>query len=478
MFAFINRYHHTDTTMRYDANGNLILDIDRGISVIHYNLLNLPDTIQFGNGNQIVNLYDATGHKYRSIIYTVPSTAITPIHGIVHYALDVDTIDFLVTEYAGSIENKFSRTDTIQRIHNTIGYYTDGAYFHYLKDHLGNICAVVRSTTDDVVQQTQYYASGVPMQSNTLSVQPYLYNSKELVTAHELNEYDYGFRNYYTTIGRFTSMDPLAEQTPWQSPYSYAGNRFVNAIDWMGLSGLVSFNSQSYGWMAIDKDGNVVGWGDENQDWNVYEVDDDWDKTYTGLVGHSHKVGWEISGPGSGENRYTLKAKAYYLKFSTTVSLDNGEWNIIGSLALMFGNDQVKLDKVINNTDEAIWHYYFGDGDPIQNGPIALMAFMQTPKFRSIITNIANGKTYGIGDVNMTWIGGQFHIGHTQYSYQVIGQQVVIGYPINDGFWDPNFVNENIYKLFGLDFSDRKGPNLELGGTPYDYIPTILIMEL
>ena len=43
MFAFINRYHHTDTAMRYDANGNLILDIDRGISVIHYNLLNLPD---------------------------------------------------------------------------------------------------------------------------------------------------------------------------------------------------------------------------------------------------------------------------------------------------------------------------------------------------------------------------------------------------------------------------------------------------
>ena len=41
MFAFINRYHHTDTAMRYDANGNLILDIDRGISVIHYNLLKM-----------------------------------------------------------------------------------------------------------------------------------------------------------------------------------------------------------------------------------------------------------------------------------------------------------------------------------------------------------------------------------------------------------------------------------------------------
>lgn len=55
----------------YDANGNLIRDLDRGITAIKYNILNLPDTIQFINGNQIVNLYDAAGHKYKSIVYTV-----------------------------------------------------------------------------------------------------------------------------------------------------------------------------------------------------------------------------------------------------------------------------------------------------------------------------------------------------------------------------------------------------------------------
>ena len=49
-----------------------------------------------------------------------------------------------------------------------------------------------------------------------------------------LNTYDYGFRGYYATIGRFTSIDPLAEQTPWQSPYAYAGNNIINNIDWMG----------------------------------------------------------------------------------------------------------------------------------------------------------------------------------------------------------------------------------------------------
>jgi hypothetical protein len=34
-------------------------DLDRNICAIKYNLLNLPDTIQFANGNLIVHQYDA-----------------------------------------------------------------------------------------------------------------------------------------------------------------------------------------------------------------------------------------------------------------------------------------------------------------------------------------------------------------------------------------------------------------------------------
>ncbi|MBQ7209963.1 MAG: hypothetical protein IJS05_03605 [Paludibacteraceae bacterium] len=44
-----------------------------------------------------------------------------------------------------------------------------------------------------------------------------------------------GARGYYATIVRFTSIDPLAENTPWQSPYSYASNNFIAEIDWMGM---------------------------------------------------------------------------------------------------------------------------------------------------------------------------------------------------------------------------------------------------
>lgn len=274
----VMEYHNgitsADTTMRYDVNGNLIYDADRGISVIHYNMLNLPDTIQFVNGNQVVNLYDASGKKYKSIIYTNIASAITPRYEIVHYTFNTDSVEFLVTEYAGSVERQYTRRDTTQRVHNTIGYYTDSTYYHYVKDHLGNVCAVVESAKDSLVQGTIYYPSGVPMsQSFGRDVQPYLYNGKEFVEAHGWNTYDYGFRGYYAPIGRFTSIDPLAEQTPWYSPYSYAGNRFVNSIDWMGL-GVVNFTTPHC--IVLGPDMTVQGIYDDGDDWIYIDETGNW----------------------------------------------------------------------------------------------------------------------------------------------------------------------------------------------------------
>ena len=270
--------------------GNLIFDADRGISAIRYNILNLPDTIQFSNGNQIVNLYDAAGRKYRSVTYTLPVTAVTPIYEIAHYNFSTDTIHFDVTEYTGNIERRYSRTDTTQRVFNTIGYCQDDTFFYAIKDHLGNTSVMVNATTQLPVQSTVYYASGVPMaQSWGKDRQPYLYNGKEFIEAHGYNTYDYGFRGYYATIGRFTSVDPLTEQTPWQSPYSYAGNNFVNAIDWMGLNGLYSCtksmpNDNILHFIVVDVNGDYIGGVDDDDNSIYVDLDGTWN-TNDGKIG-------------------------------------------------------------------------------------------------------------------------------------------------------------------------------------------------
>ncbi len=104
---------------------------------------------------------------------------------------------------------------------------------------------MVNSQASTMVQSTIHYASGVPTQLGyERGEQPYLYNGKEFVESptSEYNVYDYGFRGYYATIGRFTSMDPLCEQYYHISPYAYCANNFLNAIDPDGRDWYSIFN--------------------------------------------------------------------------------------------------------------------------------------------------------------------------------------------------------------------------------------------
>ena len=60
-------------------------------------------------------------------------------------------------------------------------------HYYYHQDHLGNICAVWDATHDSIVQQTLYYASGLPVSISTgQDVQPYKYNGKEFVEMQQV----------------------------------------------------------------------------------------------------------------------------------------------------------------------------------------------------------------------------------------------------------------------------------------------------
>jgi RHS repeat-associated protein len=65
--------------------------------------------------------------------------------------------------------------------------------------------------------------------------QPYKYNGKELDNMNGLNWYDYSARHYDPAIGRFTTIDPLAEKYYNVSPYAYCHNNPINRIDPTGM---------------------------------------------------------------------------------------------------------------------------------------------------------------------------------------------------------------------------------------------------
>ncbi len=86
---------------------------------------------------------------------------------------------------------------------------------------------------------SDYYPFGSIMPGRNASSGDYRYgfNGKERDSevSGEGNSYDYGFRMYDSRLGRFTKVDPLTHLFPHLTPYQYAGNYPIAAIDVDGL---------------------------------------------------------------------------------------------------------------------------------------------------------------------------------------------------------------------------------------------------
>ena len=327
-------YSNAENTMTYDANGNLLADFDRKICTIQYNLLNLPAIIQFCNGNSIVNTYNAEGVKLSSTYYTLPEAVAVPVGEIVEPDTLPQAPQTMIVQYLGHIERTIIGDSVSYTLHHPEGYITLDAlhrvdsWNYFRRDHIGNNVAVWNASADTTIQRMFYYPSGLPIGISTgQSAQPYKYNGKEYDEMHGYDVYEYGFRGYYATIARFTSIDPLCERTPWQSPYSYASNNFIGEIDWMGLFGSTGFASGGYGtchWIAVDENDIILGMDLNSPDQGVYVVDDDnWDRSYWDLLRYkvvgNHKglgLGWSVGACIRG--MYNKSGNGYYNSYFGT----------------------------------------------------------------------------------------------------------------------------------------------------------------
>ncbi len=145
------------------------------------------------------------------------------------------------------------------------GYYESGNYYFYINDHLGNN-RIVTDAAAAVVQSTQYYPFGASFAEGTTTEQgkqPYKYNGKELDMMHGLNMYDYSARYYESTIGRFTTIDPLAEKYYSWSPYAYCANNPILMIDPTGKD-----------WIIVSHDGKELRRVEEKGADTYYKVNE------------------------------------------------------------------------------------------------------------------------------------------------------------------------------------------------------------
>ncbi|QKJ31795.1 peptidoglycan DD-metalloendopeptidase family protein [Mucilaginibacter mali] len=218
----------------YDANGNAPSD-GQGHG-IDYNLFNLPRNI---GGLNLSYTYDATGKKLRKI----SNGTVTEYISGIQYTGSV--IDFVATE-EGRVLNPTSSPN----------------YEYTLTDHLGNSRVSFDSSHGGTAptQVNDYYPFGLVASQPTTTSPPnkYLYNNKELQDG--LNQYDYGARFYDPVIGRWTSVDPLAEEGKRWSPYAYCYDDPLGKID---IDGMIPWPLKGYA-IVNKKDVTNGGWNLKN----------------------------------------------------------------------------------------------------------------------------------------------------------------------------------------------------------------------
>jgi RHS repeat-associated protein len=157
----------TTTTVdyTYDANGNLLKDLNKDIGTVStngivYNYLNLPQTITVqksgGTKGTITYTYDATGNKLKKAVidYSTAGKTVTTttnyIAGFVYESKTTVPVDAANPDYSDVLQFTSHEEGRIRRK-------TDGtfAYDYFLKDHLGN----VRMLLTEDVQQDIYPAA-------------------------------------------------------------------------------------------------------------------------------------------------------------------------------------------------------------------------------------------------------------------------------------------------------------------------------
>jgi RHS repeat-associated protein len=208
----------------YYADGKLQKDLNRNVSLIEYNYLDLVSKVKFVNNDSIQYFYTTTGEKRQTR---------RVIAGITSYTL-----------YDGEMIYTFTGNPTslsdfkVSEIQNSEGRYVNGKLEYGYTDHLGNLRLSYKDSlgTAFVTQGYAFDAWGLELKlhryqfSNT-TPDRYTWQGKEDLEADNLEGWsDFGWRIQDKTLGRWFTPDP-EDQSQAMTTYGFCGNNPVMQVD-------------------------------------------------------------------------------------------------------------------------------------------------------------------------------------------------------------------------------------------------------
>ncbi|WP_333662004.1 RHS repeat-associated core domain-containing protein [Chishuiella changwenlii] len=332
----------------YDSNDNLVQDLNKGITKITYNDLNLPTELLWNASKKINYLYDASGVKLRKVV--------------------IDGTQITTTDYSGGFQYKKNGSNEpieLQFFPTAEGYVnvTENNTFNYVynyTDHLGNVRLSYQKDTNGlkILEENNYYPYGLKHSgyNNTNlanSNYNYKYNGKELQTDLDINLYDYGARNYDPAIGRWMNIDPLAEKMRRHSPYNYA------------------FNNPVY---FIDPDGMAPEGGSDNEDPNCgtcRRKESAAQKTYRLYYQEKAELANALTGGGLSSEKSDKEVDAYSLFYQFAWGTGKSERNFDENSKM--GKEFLKIDEIKNGIEKLV-------DDNINSGNIIRDVSRNNPK--------------------------------------------------------------------------------------------------
>jgi RHS repeat-associated protein len=244
----------------YDDNGNVTADQNKGITSIKYNHLNLPTEINFTNINtKITYLYTANGKKVQKTVKTGTLAAQTQstdyldgfqyrkgillffphaegyVNNTVVSGINKYNYVFNYTDHLGNVRMSYSDADNNRSI-APAEVMEENHYYPFGLKHSNyntNLYALRQASTTNTTVVMKAVAPG-PIDGVLALPYQYKFQGREFQDELGLNVYPFKYRTYDPAIGRFWSVDPVAESYVHNGVYNFAENRVVESIDLEG----------------------------------------------------------------------------------------------------------------------------------------------------------------------------------------------------------------------------------------------------